>query len=117
LVLLAALVLLTARLSGHQVMINGHALSLPLSFAAAIPVGLKARFRRSVRSEARTSKLDGHGHLMRPPRSRTVASAELRPRLIRRSGRRPGRRPGRPGRARMGWSAWRVHSGLLASSA
>jgi hypothetical protein len=30
---------LTARLSGHQVMINGHALSPPLSFMAAVPVG------------------------------------------------------------------------------
>ena len=34
---------LTARLSGHQVMINGHALSPPLSFMAAVPVGPEPR--------------------------------------------------------------------------
>jgi hypothetical protein len=34
---------LTARLSGRQVMINGHALSPPLSFMAAVPVGPEPR--------------------------------------------------------------------------
>ncbi|SRR5216683_8062215 len=47
--------LLTARLSGHQVMINGHALSPPLSFVAAIPVSLEPQSRSGARSEARTN--------------------------------------------------------------
>ena len=51
--------LLTARLSGHQVMINGHALSPPLSFVAAIPAGPEPRSRWSACSEARTNNPDG----------------------------------------------------------
>ena len=64
---------LTARLSGHQVMINGHALSPPLSFVAAIPVGPEPRSRWSARSEARTTDWTVGGRLTRPPRSRNVA--------------------------------------------
>jgi hypothetical protein len=37
------MLVLTARLSGHQVMINGHALPPPLSFMAAVPVGPEPR--------------------------------------------------------------------------
>lgn len=48
--------LLTARLSGHQVMINGHVLFPPL-LAAAIPVGSEPRSRWSARSEVRTNNL------------------------------------------------------------
>ena len=56
----AAPVLLTARLSGHQVMINGHALSPPLSFMAAVPVGLEPRSRWSASQRSKdVNNLDG----------------------------------------------------------
>ncbi len=65
--------LLTARLSGHQVMINGHALSPPLSFVAAIPVGpSRGPGGAPAAKRGRTTWTVG-GHLMRPPRSRNVA--------------------------------------------
>ena len=64
---------LTARLSGHRIMINGHTLSPPLSFVAAIPVGPEPRSRWSTRSEARTADWTVGGRLTRPPRSRNVA--------------------------------------------
>ena len=64
---------LTARLSGHRIMINGHTLSPPLSFVAAIPVGPEPRSRWSTRSEVRTTDWTVGGRLTRPPRSRNVA--------------------------------------------
>src|SRR5713101_1498398 len=65
--------LLTARLSGHQVMINGHALSPPLSFVAAIPVGpSRGPGGAPAAKRGRTTWTVG-GHLMRPPQSRNVA--------------------------------------------
>ena len=65
--------MLTARLSGHQVMINGHALSPPLSFVAAIPVGpSRGPGGAPAAKRGRTTWTVG-GHLMRPPRSRNVA--------------------------------------------
>jgi hypothetical protein len=57
---------LTARLSGHQIMINGHALSPPLSVVATIPVDPEPRSGWSARSEARTNGLDGRRSLILP---------------------------------------------------
>ena len=52
--------MLTARLSGQQVMINGNALYPPSpSFAAAIVAGPEPRSSWSAHSEARTNDLDG----------------------------------------------------------
>ena len=66
--------LLTVRLSGHQVMIDGHALSPPLSFVAAIPAwpGAAVQAGAPAAKRGRTTRTVG-GHLMRPPRSRNVA--------------------------------------------
>ena len=62
--------LLTARLSGHQVMIDGHALSPPLSFVAAIPADPESRSKVSARSEAGTNDLDGRRSFDEANRSR-----------------------------------------------
>jgi hypothetical protein len=47
--------LLTVRLSGHEVMINGNALSPPLSFVAAIPVTAVQEGRGATSKRARTT--------------------------------------------------------------
>ena len=57
--------LLTARLSGHQIMINGHALFPPLSVVATIPADPEPRSGWSARSEA-TNDLDGRRSLILP---------------------------------------------------
>ena len=62
--------LLTARLSGHQVMIDGHALSPPLSFVAAIPADPESRSKVSARSQAGTNDLDGRRSFDEANRSR-----------------------------------------------
>jgi len=62
--------LLTARLSGHQVMIDGHALSPPLSVVAAIPADPESRSKVSARSQAGTNDLDGRRSFDEANRSR-----------------------------------------------
>jgi hypothetical protein len=96
---------LMARLSGHRIMINGHALSPPLSFVAAIPVGPEPRSRWSTRSEARTTDWTVGGRWTRPPRSRNVADRRATAsRAPTRRSERPGlsrRSPGEPCRSRL----------------
>ena len=55
---------LTARLSGDQIMINGHALSPQLSVVAAIPADPEPR--SSEPPEARTNDLDDRRSLISP---------------------------------------------------
>lgn len=57
---------LTARLSGYQVVINGHALFPPLSVVATIPADPEPRSGWSARSEARTNDLDRRRSLILP---------------------------------------------------
>jgi hypothetical protein len=53
--------LLAARLSGHQVMINGSALCPPLSFVAAFPVGA-SRTSVAILHLPPSGHEDGGGH-------------------------------------------------------
>ena len=66
--------LLTARLSGYQFMINGHALFSPLSVVAKNPANPEPRSGCSARSEARTNDLDHRRSLILPAGS--IASCQ-----------------------------------------
>jgi hypothetical protein len=68
-------------------MINGHALSPWLSFVAAIPVARSRGHGAAPAAKRGQITWTIGGHLMRPPRHGMWLSAELRPRLIRRSAR------------------------------
>jgi hypothetical protein len=86
-----------ARLSGHGVVINSHALLFfpALSIVAAIPADREPLSEWSAWSEARTNELDGRRQLIlpagshkgaarrRPARSRNVTSCEVAAFLIR----------------------------------
>src|SRR5258707_5969973 len=70
-------------------MINGHALSPRLSFVAEIRGAWSRGLDGALAAKRGQVPWTVGGHLMRPPRHGMWLSAELRPRLIRRSGASP----------------------------